>query len=183
MCQNKNLYILSSKSCDPTFSNKARHRHYCDSAWVETLLVSKWPTSVGVGPLGRHDRALAVVPHPLRASLQLLQPNPQLSLLPAQTALQLLCELILLLQLLKGERLNLRHGQALSANTRHHRRWWGFSDTGEKNNNTRVCPTLAPGCCVYLYVKLGSSQQVEGGVPHGVRWQGDLLLELLQAVP
>lgn len=38
-------------------------------------------------------------------------------------------------------------------------------------------------CRVYLYVKLSSPQQVEGGVPHGVRRQRDLLLELLQAVP
>lgn len=60
-------------------------------------------TSVGVGPLGGHGRALAVVPHPLRAPLQLLQPNPQLPLLPAQTALHLLCALVLLLQLLEGE--------------------------------------------------------------------------------
>ena len=38
-------------------------------------------------------------------------------------------------------------------------------------------------CCVYLYVELGPSQQVEGGVPHRVRWQRNLLFELLQAVP
>lgn len=44
---------------------------------------------------------MTVVPHPLGASLQLLQPHPQLSLLPAQTALHLLRTLILLLQLLK----------------------------------------------------------------------------------
>lgn len=59
------------------------------------------PTSVWIRPLGGHARPLAVVPHSLRASLQLLQPNPQLPLLPEQTALQLLCTLILLLQLLK----------------------------------------------------------------------------------
>lgn len=35
----------------------------------------------------------------------------------------------------------------------------------------------------YLYVELGSPQQVEGGVPHGVRGEGHLLLQLLQAVP
>lgn len=35
----------------------------------------------------------------------------------------------------------------------------------------------------YLDVKLGSPQQVEGGVPHGVRGERDLFLELLQAVP
>lgn len=40
-----------------------------------------------------------------------------------------------------------------------------------------------PSQGVYLYVKLGSPQQVEGCIPHGVRWQRDLLLELLQALP
>lgn len=72
-----------------------------------TLLAMKQgrePTSVRVGPLGGHGRPLAVVPHPLRASLQLLQPDPQLPLLPAQAALHLLRALVLLLQLLKGER-------------------------------------------------------------------------------
>ena len=38
------------------------------------------------------------------------------------------------------------------------------------------------GFCVHLYVELGSSQQVEGGVPHGVGREGDLFLELVQAV-
>lgn len=58
------------------------------------------PTSVRIWPLGGHARPLTVVPHSLRASLQLLQPNLQLPLLPEQTALQLLRALILLLQLL-----------------------------------------------------------------------------------
>lgn len=59
------------------------------------------PTSVGVRPLGGHGGAVAVVPHPLRAPLQLLQPNPQLSLLPAKAILQPLRSLVLLLQLLE----------------------------------------------------------------------------------
>ena len=45
------------------------------------------------------------------------------------------------------------------------------------------CAFTPTECCVYLYVELGPSQQVEGGVPHRVRWQRNLLFELLQAVP
>lgn len=74
-------------------------------------------TSVRVGPLRRHDRALAVVAHPLRASLQLLQPDPQLPLLPAKTALHLFGSLILLLQLLKS-----RQGKQNLRCKVHHRR-------------------------------------------------------------
>lgn len=35
----------------------------------------------------------------------------------------------------------------------------------------------------YLYVELGPPEQVERGVPHRVRRQGNLLLQLLQALP
>jgi len=60
-------------------------------------------TTVGVGALGGHGGAQAVVAHPLPAGppLQLLQPHAQLPLLPAQAAFQLLRPLVLLLQLLQ----------------------------------------------------------------------------------
>ena len=58
------------------------------------------PTSVGVGALRGHGGAQAVVPHPLSAALQVIQPHLQLPLLPAQAPLHLLGTLVLLLQLL-----------------------------------------------------------------------------------
>lgn len=42
---------------------------------------------------------------------------------------------------------------------------------------------VTEGRPLYLYVELGPPEQVERGVPHGVRRQGNLLLQLLQALP
>lgn len=98
------------------FQQWSKAGQYCDCAWGPR------PTSVRVGPLGGHGRPLTVVPHPLRASLQLLQPNPQLPLLPAQAALQLLRALVLLLQLLKGNNNRQQHGILYKG-----RRYCGFS--------------------------------------------------------
>lgn len=95
--------------------------------------VGERPTSVGVRPLGGHGGPLAVVPHPLRASLQLLQPNPQLSLLPAQASLHLLCTLILLLQLLNG-------GKGQKERERRRQQW------------SIVCKLFKSGRTVYLSV-------------------------------
>lgn len=106
---------------------------------------------------------MAVVPHPLRAPLQLLQTNPQLSLLPAQAALQLLGALVLLLQLLRRE----TRGETRRVSG-------GAQRDGKETTESKSAD---------LDVELGSPQQVERGVPHGVRRQRHLLLELLQALP
>lgn len=92
-------------------------------------------TSVRVGPLRRHDRALAVVAHPLRASLQLLQPDPQLPLLPAKAALHLLRSLILLLQLLKKR----QKMQNLRRKVHRRRSRLMLGESGETPGRTFMC--------------------------------------------
>lgn len=113
------------------------------SEWsVRSDSVPEWPTSVWIRPLGGHGRPLTVVPHPLRASLQLLQPNPQLPLLPEQTTLQLLSTLVLLLQLLKREgreKNKWAADQTLGTTKRHDNHCWGKK---AQRLRRHICRTL-----------------------------------------
>ncbi|TNN39951.1 hypothetical protein EYF80_049887 [Liparis tanakae] len=142
--------------------------HQCPASALGLQLPQPGLLRAGVAVVGpgdaQHDGLQAVEHDALHVHLHLLQAALQLPLLPAQTALQLLRPPVLLLQLLERERERERES--------HDRRPDGRPD-GRPD-----APLLR-----YLDVELSPPQQVEGGVPGGVRGQGDLLLQLLQAAP
>lgn len=71
--------------------------------------------------------------------------------------------------------------------------FWNVADEGERDiwaklqiqreKKGMLLERSAWGFLQYLYVKLSLSQQVQGGVPHGVGRVRNLLLQLLQALP
>lgn len=169
MYQKKNQYILRGKSFNLTLTSEAQHDLPLSESDLSDDMAEPWLSFLIL------SEPLCSCSSRTRSSLCCQRRRP----FSCSASSSCSCSFW------KGGRLNLRHGQAPSTvNITFFlcRRWWGFSDTARKKNNNNNMSVTAV-CRVHLYVKLGSSQQVEGGVPHGVRWQGDLLLELLQAVP